>query len=236
MRDNLSRIAGWALLVCALVLLILSPPGFSIIHLYAFIFCFACGCLLAAGMLGTDPAASRLRRKALETVTPRTGPLTHVPEQLFPYAGSPRNRKLAASICFVLGLGLIGLGVWTVSSLPFKAPDHILAGVPLWAFGILCIWISIRYPTRSIQVAPRGIALQGYFRTVAMPWQSVLALTAREHFVLSAAGFLSTGVLYSLYSDRHKLSFSSFLPGSERLASLVAEATGLTWNPRSARR
>jgi hypothetical protein len=154
------------------------------------------------------------------------------PEQLFPYAGSSLKKKLATGISFVLGLGLAGLGVLIASRLPLKTADYILAGLPLWACGILCIWISIRYPTRCIQVTPQGITLKGYFRTVAMPWQSVLALTAREHFVLTVGGFLTTGVLYSLYSDRRKLTFSSHLPENARLASLVTEATGLTWNPK----
>jgi hypothetical protein len=231
-RNNLSRIAGWALLACAVALLIFSPPGFNILHFYAFIFCFVCGFLLASGMIGTDPLAARLRREMIETGTSRTAPRIHVPEQSFPYAGSPRKRKWATGICFLMGLGLTGLGVLIAFSIRSKAGDRILAGIPLWACGLLFIWISIRYPTRSIQVTPEGITLYGYFRTVAMPWPSVLVLTAREHFALIVGGIISTGVLYSLYSDRCKLSFSSQLPGSERLASIVVEATGLTWNSK----
>jgi hypothetical protein len=231
-RDNLSRIEGWALLACAFILLILSPPGFSILHFYAFIFCLTCGFLLISRMLGTDPLASRLRRIAAQTVPSRLGPLCHVPEQLFPYTSSPSKGKLAAGICFVMGLGLAGLGILVVFAYPSRGIERILAGSPLLSCGIACIWISIRYPTRYIQVTPQGITLNGYFRTVAMPWQSVLVLTARKHFVLIVGGFITTGVIYSLYSDRRKLSFSSHLAGNERLASLVADATGLTWNPK----
>jgi hypothetical protein len=121
---------------------------------------------------------------------------------------------------------MIGLAIWIIALYPLKAADGILASLPLWACGILGLWISIRYPTRRIQVTPQGITLKGYVRTITMPWQSVLALTAREHFV----GFVSMGVMYSLYSARRKLSFASKIPGSERLAGLVTEVTGLNWN------
>jgi hypothetical protein len=161
------------------------------------------------------------------------GPLCQIPEQSFPYAGSPFKGKLAAGICFVMGLSLGSLGILVIFIIPSRGAERILAGIPLVGFGIICIWISTRYATRYIQVTPQGITLKGYFRTVAMPWQSILALTAREHFVLTVGGFLNTGVIYSLYSDRRKLSFSSHLPESGRLVSLVVEATGLAWNPKS---
>jgi hypothetical protein len=232
-RDNVSRIAGWVLLVCVFVLLLFSPPGFSIIHFYAFLFCAAYGFLLATGMIGTDPSAIRIRRKMRDVPPLRTGSLCNVSEQSFPYAASPYHRKLGAIICFILGLGLTALGVLLALFFHLKASEGILAGIPPFCCGILLIWISIRYPTRYIQVTSQGITLIGYFRTIAMPWQSVLVLSARKHFILiPSGGFVATGILYSLYSDRRKLSFSSQIPGSERLTSLVAEATGLTWNPK----
>ncbi len=183
-------------------------------------------------MIGTHPLAARLRRAAVRTVPLRMGPLCPVPEQMFPYAGSPYKRRLVACTCFVIGLCLTGLGILVVYFFPSRAVDIIPAGIPLWACGILCLWIAIRYPTRYIQVTPQAITLKGYFQSVTMPWQGVLALIAEKHFILCFGGFVSAGVMYSLYSGRLKLSFSSHLPGSERLASLVSEATGLTWNPK----
>jgi hypothetical protein len=227
-RENLSRIAGCTLLVCAFILLICSPPGFSIIHFFIFLLCFVSGFLLVSGIIGTHPVAARIRRLAIRNIAPRTGPLVYVPEQLFPYESSSIKRRLASGVCFVIGLCMVGLGVLVVYLFPSKSADTILMGIPPWACGILCLWISIRYPSRYIQVTPQGITVHGYFGTRAMPWQNILVLIARQHFV----GFTAIGVLYSLYSDRSKVSFSSHIPGSDRLVALVSEATGLTWNPK----
>jgi hypothetical protein len=223
------------LLLCALVLLILSPPGFNIIHFYLFLACLVCGFLLATGMLGTDPLASKLRRIAAPSAESRTQSLGSVPEQVFPFASSPSKGKWAAGICLAAGLALIGLGILIAIVYPSKLAERILAGIPLLGCGILCIWIAACYPTRYIQVTPQSITLKGYFRTVTMPWQNVLVLTARKHFVLSVGGFIPTGILYSLYSKHHKLVFSSQIPGSERLVPLVAQTTGLTWDCKPSR-
>jgi hypothetical protein len=211
------------------VLLVFSPPGFSIIHFYIFLICFACGILLATGMIGTHPDAVRFRRAAAG-MPPRTKPLCSVSEQLFPFASSPAKGIFAASICFVIGLCLTGLGILIAFLFPSKGADRFLAGIPLWVCGLLCLWIAIRFPTRCIQVTPKAITLRGYFRTVTMPWESILALIHREHFILAFGGFVTTGVMYSLYSKHRKLSFSSQVPGSERLVSLISEGTGLAWN------
>jgi hypothetical protein len=232
-RDNLSRITGGALLVTALALLIFSPPGFNIIHFYFFLACFVCGILLIMGFIGTHPSAARIRRTWGQTAALRRAPPGQVSEKLFPYATSPLKAKAATAICFAIGLGSIGLGVLIARQYPGKTAESLLAGSPLCASGILCLWIGICYPGRYIQVKPEGITIRGYFRTATLPWQSVRVLIAREHFVLTIGGFFSTGILYSIYSDCQKVSFSSQIAGSERLVSLVADATGLAWNPPS---
>jgi hypothetical protein len=230
MRDQIPRIAGIALLVCALLLLVFSPDHFSIGHFFLFLAFFVCGIFLVTEILGTHPVAARLRREASRAGMPRRGPLCYVPEQVFPYAGSRLNRFLATALCAAIGLSLIALGFILLRFLPAGDSDRFLAGIPPWITGILCIWISIRYPSRCLRVTPQSITVKGYFRTSTMHWDRILALIAREHYTLLAGGFVSTGVLYSLYSDHNRLWFTSHLPGSERLASLVAEATGLTWN------
>ncbi len=235
MRNQFSRIAGGTLLVVALFLAIFSPgkSNFSIIHFYFFLTCFTCGILLLTGMIGTHPMAAAARRAAIRTGARRNGPLCRVPEQIFPYAGSMFNRRMVAGICVLIGFSLTGLGFFIAWVLPSKGFENLLAGMPCVAAGILCLWISIRYPERHLRTTPESIMLKGYFRTILMPWQNIVALIAREHSVLIAGGFVSTGIIYSLYSEHGKLWFSSNLPGSERLASLVADATGLTWDSLS---
>jgi hypothetical protein len=230
MRDWMPRIAGVALLVCGLVLLIFSPAKFSTAHLLLFLACFVSGILLITGIIGTHPTAAGLRREAIKGGIRRPGPLCHVPEQVFPYANSPLKKSLVTIVCAAIGLSLACLGIFLMWVFHSKAADGVLTGVIPLAGGILCLWIAVRYPSVRLQVNPGGITLRGYFRTVQMPWETILALIARNHYVLTAGGFAPTGILYSLYSPHSKLWFSSQLPGSERLASLVAEATGLTWN------
>jgi hypothetical protein len=232
MRDHLPRIAGVILLVCALFLFILSAAGthFSIPIFYLFIACSVCGILLVSGLVGTHPVAAKLRREARQNATLRQGPLCAVSEQVFPYAGSSWKRHLVVVICAVMGLGLLCLGSLMVWSFPSSGFDRLLAPMPLWIVGILCLWLSFRYSNMCVRVTPQGITIKSHFRTATMRWEDILSLIAREHHALIVGGFVSTGIQYSLYSKSDKLWFTSQLPGCDQLVSLVAEATGLTWN------
>jgi hypothetical protein len=226
-RDNLSRIAGWVLLAFALILVIFSPSDFNIVHFYMFLFCFTGGILLVIGMIGTHPRAARLRRTASQAAMSRTRPLCHVPEQVFPCAVPVFHRRVVTGICALIGISMVGLGLFMMRVFPSTAVDSFLAGIPPLVCGIFSLWISFRYSSMYVRVTPQGITRKGYFCTVALPWQNVLVLIAGEKTVI---GFLPIGAIYSLYSENRKLWFPGSLPGSDRLIPLVAEATGLTWN------
>jgi hypothetical protein len=222
---------GGFLLFCALLLIIFGPPKqhFNILHLYSFMACFVAGFLLIAGFVGTHPAAARIRREAIRAGSFRTGPLCPIIEQKFPYQARTKARA-AAALSILLGVLLIGLGVFLFATFSSDIADRFLAGTLPAAAGILFLWIGFRYPSRFVEVTPEILRIEGYFKTVSMPWQDILALVAREHFVWTVGGFTSTGILYSVYSGHSKLWFSSQTPGSEQLAESIAAATGLPWN------
>jgi hypothetical protein len=161
MGAYLPRIVGTFLLVCSLLLIVFSPPApqFSIPHFFLFLACFVCGVLLVIGILGTHPIVARLRHQASEIGALRKCPLSVITEQVFPFAASPLRRRLVTALCAAIGLSMISLGFLLLRFLPGSSGDRILAGTPPWIGGILCLWISIRYPNMYIQIMPLGEVL-----------------------------------------------------------------------------
>jgi hypothetical protein len=68
---------------------------------------------------------------------------------------------------------------------------------------------------------------------VRLDWKDIVALNVREHHVLSLVGHvpraLPAGTIYSVYSLQQKLNFTGGLPGTARLASIISQGTGLSW-------
>jgi hypothetical protein len=231
MRDRLPRIIGGILLFFSFILLIFSPDKahFSILHFYLFLVCFALGMLSIVGLIGSHPIATRMRREAALTGTGRTTPPINVREQVFPYAVPGFKRSAAAILCAVIGLALIGLGLFMASAFPSKGADRIVAGIPAFAAGALCLWIAIRYPSRYIRITSREITVAGYFRMVTIRWQDVVALVAREHYIFSAGVFAPLGVTHFIYSMKSRTWYSSRIPESARLTAIISQTSGLPW-------
>jgi hypothetical protein len=131
----------------------------------------------------------------------------------------------------VIGLALFVLGFLLNH---YLVNDHWLAGLPPWAAGIFCIYCPLRQRFMFVKLDDRGITARQYFRTTHIGWQDILALIRREHWSLFAGpAYLpvaaSLGTVYSVYSGRKRLDFTSHMIDADRLASVIASASGLSW-------
>ena len=236
MKAYFTRIAGAALLLCAFVLLLIAPAkeDFSVINFYGFLGCLVAGFLLAAGFVGTDPAAARLRQVARSNSAGTIAPVGLVPEESFVYASPGWRRIVSTSICLVMGALLLSIGVVLATVFRGGAFERALIAAPSWIAGAVCIWCPLRWLGNTVRVDSRGITARLYFSTVRLDWQDVVALIVREPHVPLLIGGIpllsSAGVIYSVYSLNRKLYFTCHLPGAQRLASTIAAATGLSWH------
>ena len=233
MKDYLSKIAGILFFVVAFVLLVTAPQReqFSAPHLFGFLIFLIFGFLLVAGYIGTHPAASRLRREAPPDIAFRPIPLCDVPAQTFRFTRHSRGQILLISLCVALGFALLLLA-WVVSR-AFPS-DGVWIGMPLVIAAVLCIWCPLRQWGMYIRVDPQGITGRLYFRTIAMTWEDVVALIAREHSIVfpGTHGFGaigSLGKIYSVYSRKAKIDFTRHLTEADQLISILEAATGLQW-------
>lgn len=84
----------------------------------------------------------------------------------------------------------------------------------------------------NIRVDADGLECRGYVRTVKLRWEDVVALIARKYHLLCAFGILPLGTVYSVYSQRERLSFLERLPDApERVERKVGPAEGRNGEP-----
>ncbi len=227
MRHHLPRILGALMLINALITLILAPPAerFSIFNLLAFLVFLVAGTLLVTGLIGTHPAASRLRLQAQEG-TGRAGPLFPVTERVFSYANKSAGQLAATVLCILLGLSLLALGLIVAWRFPGSNSNRIMVGLPPMIGGLIAIWFPVRQLSMFVKIDHQGVTARLYFLSNQFPWEEIVALMVRKN-EFPMFGRLST--TYTIYSRQTRIDFTDRLPGYSQLASLIAEATGLQW-------
>jgi hypothetical protein len=227
MRHYLPRVLGALLLAAALILLVLAPPAgqFGIFHLYGFLACLVVGILLIIGLIGTHPAASRLRLQA-EAGIGRTGPLCPVTARIFSYTNKSAGQLTATALCLLLGLSLVALGLIVAGRFPGSTLSRIMVGFPPLIGGMIAIWFPTRQLGMFVKVDHQGITARLYFSSIRMPWAEIVALVVREN-EFPMFGRLSTTC--TIYSQQTRIDFTDRLPGWTQLADLIEQATGLTW-------
>ena len=233
MKDHATRILGGVLIVSGLIILFGAPEELGIAKLFLFLFCFVPGVLLLQGLIGRDPLAAKIRREALTAARAPDAALPEVPEQVFRYCTNPLRRTLVTLLCLGLGTGLLAAGCWVVRVMPGGLGMRILTAWPMLAFGPFLWWYVFRFRSLYIKVDTRGVEARLYFRTVMIPWTEIVALIAREYHTVFIAGAmpvpLSAGTVYSVYSQRARLSFSGGLESYGELAGLLSRVTRLEW-------
>lgn len=232
-RGHFSRILGGLLLCAAFVTLLLAPPkpAFSIANCLLFFSFVLTGAMLLWGLWGPAPIAVRPRRETCQA-GPATGTTgCDVPERVFRYcpATSSWGSTLSVGLTTLLGLCLIGLGLFLAGGLPGSTSERFAMGLPLWIGGGISLWFPLRQRTMYVHVDANGLESRGYFRTVRLRWEDVAALIVRDYRLLSPFGFIPVGTVYSVYSQRTRLSFLATLPAAADLAHLISEATGQPW-------
>jgi hypothetical protein len=87
---------------------------------------------------------------------------------------------------------------------------------------VFLAWYAWRYSSLWVRVGPHGVSARQYLRTVALPWDEIVALTART----TIRGMTT----YCIWSGRQRITFyAGGLDGAEELAAAVAAVTGLEW-------
>jgi hypothetical protein len=189
--------------------------------------CLVAGILLLQGLIGGDPLAAQLRREAVRAGPRHVTAARDVPERVFRYGAA--RRTLATTIVVALGVLLFVLGCLAALLFPGVLADRVAVAAPLLVAGALMGWIAGRYPTLYVKVDPDGVEARMYFRSVRMPWADIVALIAREHHALVQSGFVSAGIVYSVYAPRTKLYFTDRLESRGELLDLLARTTSLEW-------
>ncbi len=233
LRDHSSRIAGGLLLCAAFVTLLMAPPkpGFSIVNCYLFIGFVATGSLLLWGLWGPDPIATRLRRESRRRGPSPRSIQADVPERVFRYAPTLSwGRALGVVVGTLAGSIAIGTGVLVARCMPGSWAQRAAMGLPLWIGGGISLWFPWRQLRMYVRVDADGLECRGYFRTVKLCWEDVVTLIVREYYLVCGFGFLPVGIVYSVYSQRRRLSFLARLPDAPELANTISSATGLEWH------
>jgi hypothetical protein len=83
-----------------------------------------------------------------------------------------------------------------------------------------------------VKVDGNGITASTYLGLRHADWADIVAL--RDWVPFRGMGAISNFFaadfsLYKVYTHNHMISFSSSLPGADRLSRLISEATGIEW-------
>ncbi len=127
---------------------------------------------------------------------------------------------------------MFGAG-WVFRAIPGSPLDRATAAFPLFLGAAVCGWCPVRWSGMYVKADRQGLTARLYFRTVSLRWEDVEVLVARERrtptLVLSVPLLVPLETVYTVYSRDSMLYFTARLPGKDRLAALIAEATGLRW-------
>jgi hypothetical protein len=238
--DHYPKILGLLFLLAALYFFVTAPPkeNFSIVNCLSFISCFAVSNLLWFGAIGPDAIATRLRRAARQAKSvPAEKAVHNVPERTFYYCPKFTWKKaLMLAVMIPLGLGFIGVGVFVFAY--WKNPGEWGFRLTFLALNAVSACIAIYFPLRQlsmyVKVDSRGLQSRGYFRTVMMPWEDIVALVAKKIIVpfiyYAVPVALDAGDEFRVYSQTDVLRFVPRLPQANELRNIISSETGMVWN------
>lgn len=215
---RLARLAGLLLLAAGFGVLVLAPAGFSPVYLFGGLALLIASVPFLVGAIGTPRVVAHARVEAAER-----------PRRLAPVKAPSRTFRRRVGwggtwVLYTLAVGLaVGSVVLALMWVGQTGPIALLALVaPMAGTAAFLVWYAWRYNSLWVRVGPRGVSARQYLRTVVMPWEEVVALTART----TIRGMTT----YCIWSGRQRITFyAGGLDGAEELAAAVAAVTGLDW-------
>jgi hypothetical protein len=238
--DHYPKLLAALFLSAAIYFFVTAPPkdNFSIANCLSFISCLTVGGLLGFGAIGPDSVAMRRRRAARRAEPIRNAVVVHdVPERIFYYCPTLAWKR----VVMLVAMSLLGLGIFCMGALAaicWKNPGEWGVRLTLLLMNSVSACIAIYFPWRQgsmyVRIDSRGIESRGYFRTVTMPWEDVVALVAKKiivpFFYCTAATMLDAGDEFRVYSQTDVLRFVPRLPAAEDLRRIISAETGMVWN------
>lgn len=232
------RLTGLCLLLIAMVffsILDLDKEG-GVLGVCGFLFFFVSGWMVLI-FFWKDGDITKLRR--IHKDMPQHHVLPAAPDREWTFRYPPmKGARLIVMVC--LCLFMIGMATVSLLALISSAnnADAVTREIMYFMFGvfstcgIFICWLTWRYARLFIKVDARGITASTYFGMRHAEWEDIVAL--RDWIPFRGMGgisnfFAADFSLYKIYTHKHMISFSSSLPGADRLSKLILNAAGFEW-------
>ena len=208
----------------------------GVLGLCGFIVSFVSGWLVLI-FFWKDGDITKLRRIHKEMPQRRALPVTPDREWTFRYPPM-KGARLIVMVClclFMMGMAAVSLLALISSGNKADAETREIMYFVFGLFstcGIFFCWLTWRYARLFVKVDGKGIVASTYFGLRQAGWEDIVAL--RDWIPFRGMGgisdfFAADFSLYKIYTHKHMISFSSALPGADRLARLISEAAGIEW-------
>jgi hypothetical protein len=232
------RLTGLFLLLVSLgfFLTVDLDKGSGILGLCGFLFFFVSGWLVVI-FFWNDGDISQLRR--IHKQMPQRPAVPGLNDREFTFRYPPmKGARLAVMVCLCLFmLTMAAASLFLLISAKNQA-DAAAVKIAYFMFGlflsctIFFSWLTWRYARLFIKVDADGITASTYLGLRNAGWEDIVAL--RDWIPFRGLGgisafFAADFALYKVYTDKHMISFSSSIPGADRLAGLISEAAGMEW-------